>query len=107
MEGEYYATGGEMRKSLMIGLFTVCSIAILKLALQSAVPPAQPGRAQPGMTPYTPTRLEWLALDLEASYHEDIGQKRVYSLHYLQKQPNTVIILAQYKSEASKDPVNH
>src|SRR5215467_7333194 len=107
MESEYYATGGEMRKSLMIGLFTVCSIAILKLALQSAVPPAQPGRAQPGMTPYTPTRLEWLALDLEASYHEDIGQNSVYSLHYLPKPPNTVLIFVHYKSEASADAVNH
>ena len=91
-----------MRKSLMIGLFTVCSIVILKLAMQSAVPPTQPG-----MTPYTPTRLEWLALDLEASYHEDIGRNSDYSLHYLPKPPNTVLIFIHYKSEASADAVNH
>ena len=101
-----------MRKSLMIGLFTVCSIAILKLAMQSAVPSVQPGRAQlgraqPGMTPYTPTRLEWLALDLEASYHEDIGRNSDYSLHYLPKPPNTVLIFVHYKSEASAETVNH
>src|SRR5215469_18536946 len=91
-----------MRKSLVISLFTVCSIAILKLAMQSAAPPTQPG-----MTPYTPTRLEWLALDLEASYHEDIARNSVYSLHYLPKPPNTVLIFVHYKSEASAETVNH
>ena len=70
-----------MKKSL-IGLFTICSIAILGHAVHSAAPPTQPG-----MGSYTPTRLEWLALDLEASYHEDLGRDSVYSLHYLPKRP--------------------
>src|SRR5215467_15127971 len=107
MERKYYAAGGEMKKSLTIGLFTVCSIAIVGLAMHPAAPPAQLGRAQPGMTPYTPTRLEWLALDLEASYHEDFGPNSNYSLHYLPKPPNTVLIFVHYKSEASAETVNH
>jgi hypothetical protein len=93
--------GGEMR-NLMTGLFTVCTIAILGLAMQPAAPPTQPG-----MTPYTPTRLEWLALDLEASYHEDFGRNSDYSLHYLPKPPNTVLIFVHYKNEASAETVNH
>jgi len=91
-----------MRKSLMIGLFTVCSIGILGFAMHPAAPPTQPG-----MTPYTPTRLEWLALDLEASYHEDFGRNSDISLHYLPKPPNTVLIFVHYKSEASAEIVNH
>jgi hypothetical protein len=91
-----------MRKSLMIGLFTVCAIAILGHVMQPAAPPTQPG-----MTPYTPTRLEWLALDLEASYHEDFALNSDYSLHYLPKPPNTVLIFVHYKSEASAQTVNH
>lgn len=91
----------EMRKSLMTGLFIVCLIAILGLAMHPAAPPTQPG-----MVPYTPTRLEWLALDLEASYHEDFGGDSVYSLHYLPKPPNTVLIFVHYKSEAATETVN-
>ena len=91
-----------MKNSLTIGLFTACSIAILGLAMQPATPPTQPG-----MTPYTPTRLEWLALDLEASYHEDFACNSGYSLHYLPKPPNTVLIFVHYKSETSAETVNH
>lgn len=91
-----------MRKSLTMGLFTVCSIGILGFAMHPAVPPTQPG-----MTPYTPTRLEWLALDLEASYHEDFDRNSDYSLHYLPKPPNTVLIFVHYNNEASAETVNH
>ena len=63
-----------MKKSLMIGLFTICSIAILGHAMHSAAPPTQPG-----MAPYNPTRPAWLTLDLEASYREDFGRDSVYS----------------------------
>ena len=59
------------------------------------------------MVLYTPTRLEWLALDLEASYHEDFGPDSNYSLHYLPKPPNTVLIFVHYKSETSAETVNH
>jgi hypothetical protein len=55
--------------------------------------------AQPGMVPYTPTRLEWLAVDLEASYHQDFSRDSPYSLHYLPKAPNTVLIFVHYTSE--------
>src|SRR6516164_4915680 len=92
--------GGEMR-NLMTGLFTVCTIAILGLAMQPAAPPTQPG-----MTPYTPTRLEWLALDLEASYHQDFGRDSDYSLHYLPKPPNTILVFVHYKSETSAEAVD-
>ena len=89
-----------MRKSL-IGFFTLCLMGVLGLAMHPAAP------TQPGMTPYTPTRLEWLALDLEASYHQDFGRDSNYSLHYLPKPPNTVLIFVDYKSEASTEAVNH
>ena len=101
-ESEDYGTGGQMRKSLTIGLLTSCTIAILGLAVQPAAP-----QKQPGMVPYTPTRLEWLAIDLEASYHEDFALNSEYSLHYLPKPPNTVLIFVHYKSEAAAEAVNH
>lgn len=90
-----------MKKSLTMSLFIVCLIAILGHAIHSAAPPVQPG-----MIPYTPTRLEWLALDLEASYHEDFARDTAYSLHYLPKAPNTVLIFVHYKSETPAETVN-
>jgi hypothetical protein len=56
---------------------------------------------QPGMMLYTPTRLEWLAVDLEASYHQDFSRDSNYSLHYLPKAPNTVLIYVHYTSETA------
>lgn len=57
--------------------------------------------------PYTPTRIEWLALDLEASYHQDFGRNGGISLHYLAKPPNTVLVFIHYTSEASAETVDN
>jgi len=38
-------------------------------------------RTEPGMLPYTPTRIEWLALQLNANYREDsLGTPVQYSV---------------------------
>src|SRR5262249_61848142 len=78
-------------KKIVIGL---CAGLLLAAVAVRSNPPAQPG-----MMPYTPTRLEWLAVDLEASYHQDFGRDSTYSLHYLPKPPNTVLIYVHYTSE--------
>lgn len=91
-----------MRKSLLNGLFAVCSVATLALARQSVG-----STTEPGMLPYAPTRLEWLALDLEASYHQDFSRDSDYSLHYISKPPNTVVIYVHYVSEASAGTVDN
>ena len=61
---------------------------------------------QPGMLPYTPTRLEWLAVDLEASYHQDFSRDSDISLHYLPKPPNTVLVILHYTSQTSPETVD-
>lgn len=77
-------------------IFVICAILSLAgVAVMSNSP------AQPGMLPYTPTRLEWLTVDLEASYHQDFSRDSNYSLHYLPKPPNTVLIFVHYTAETS------
>jgi len=79
----------------MKGIILVsCAFLLLAALAVRSNPPAQPG-----MMPYTPTRLEWLAVDLEASYHQDFGRDSNYSLHYLPKPPNTVLIYVHYTNE--------
>jgi len=80
-------------KQIVLGL---CAGLLLAAVAVRSSPPAQPG-----MMPYTPTRLEWLAVDLEASYHQDFSHDSPLSLHYLPKPPNTVLIYVHYTSETS------
>jgi hypothetical protein len=61
-----------------------------------------PRPTEPGMIAYTPTRVEWLALQLEADYRdenfENVGQ---YSIGFAPKFPNTIMILVNYTGAAS------
>jgi len=45
-------------------------------------------------------------LDLEASYHQDFGRDSDYSLHYLPKPPNTILVFVHYKSETSAETLD-
>ena len=87
----------------------ICAVAaLIALTVHSDAAPhsAEPGM-EPGLMPYTPTRIEWLALDLEASYHQDFGHDSGVSLHYLAKPPNTVLVFIHYTSEASAEAVDN
>lgn len=67
---------------------------------------AAPVPPEPGMLPYTPTRVEWLALELEASYRQDFSNDSDYSVHYLAKPPNTILIFVHYRNETSAAKVD-
>jgi hypothetical protein len=66
-----------------------------------------PRPAEPGMLPYTPSRIEWLALELEASYRQDFSRDSDYDLHYLAKPPSTILIFIHYRSTASAGTVDY
>jgi hypothetical protein len=68
---------------------------------------AGPGPTEPGQIPYTPSRIEWLALTLEATYHDNFMGSGSYGLHYLQKPPNTIQIFVQYTDDTPIGPVDH
>ena len=57
--------------------------------------------AEPGMMPYTPNRLEWLALTLEANYGSQYNPNSGYNLMYIPTFPNTITIFVQYTDQTS------
>jgi hypothetical protein len=53
------------------------------------------------MMPYTPSRLDWLAVDLEASYRSEMKTTDSTAVSYLPQAPDTIIILVQYTDRTS------
>jgi len=60
------------------------------------------GPTEPGMIAYTPTRLEWLALQLQANYRdENFDNAGQYGVGFIPKSPNTIVIFVTYTEAAS------
>jgi hypothetical protein len=56
----------------------------------------------PLMEPYTPTRLEWLALDLESRFKTQLeGGAGISSLDFTAVAPDTVLVTILYTNDAS------
>jgi hypothetical protein len=83
-----------MRRLVVICAVVASFVAGLQVHSHAAPP------TEPGMMPYTPTRIEWLALELEASFHQDFSSDSPYALHYIAATPNTIFIVVQYRNNA-------
>ncbi len=61
---------------------------------------APAGSRADGRDPYTPTKLEWLVLELEAnsSIRDAVLH---FSVHFLGKEPNTVLVEVEYDEQAN------
>ena len=57
--------------------------------------------ASPLMEPYTPTRLEWLALDLESRFKSQLEGGDISSLDFTAIAPDTILISVLYTNDAS------
>src|SRR5215469_4846462 len=51
-------------------------------------------QSSPGMLPYSPTRLDWLELDLQANYREadDSDPEKYHTLDFVAKPPDTIVV---------------
>jgi hypothetical protein len=56
--------------------------------------------ASPLMEPYTPTRLEWLALDLESRFKSQLEGEKISSLDFTANAPDTIVISVMYPNDA-------
>lgn len=91
-----------MRGPMKLRIFAmVCTVARFVAVFVTLYSGAAPVPTEPGMMLYTPMRIEWLALELEASYRQDIGNDNDYSVHYIAKPPNTILILVHYRNKTS------
>lgn len=60
-----------------------------------------------GQKPYSPSRLRWLCLELNALYGSKALSRSGYTITYIPKDAlNTVMIMVQYAEEANMDVLN-
>ncbi|BFU93791.1 MAG: conserved exported protein of unknown function [Nitrospira sp.] len=58
---------------------------------------------RPGLTPYTPTSIEWLALAVTAQLQEQANGDRLYSLHVVEADPETLAIVVRHHANANRE----
>lgn len=62
--------------------------------------------ASPLMEPYMPTRLEWLALDLESRFKVEQPNDPVSSVDYVAVGPDTILVTVWYKANTPAGAVD-
>jgi hypothetical protein len=56
-----------------------------------------------GMKPYTPTRLEWLAVELNATNRTDLNDLEGYTLSFIAlEKENTILIYVGYTQQTNR-----
>lgn len=58
---------------------------------------------RPGLTPYTPTSIEWLALAVNAQLQEQPSGDRSYSLHVVEADSETLAIVVRHQPGANRE----
>ena len=66
--------------------------------------PQTPNR--PGLTPYTPTEIEWLALTMRASLRQDASTDSPYSLDIILMDHETLLIVVRYHPTVNREIMN-
>src|SRR5438128_2934001 len=94
------ATGnGGIMKMGCLCLFA--SLAILPLDIA-----AQQPAGKPGLLPYTPTRVEWLALWSNAELRRDFTPESQFTLSVLNSDHETVLIYVRYIPTVNRQAMN-
>ena len=61
---------------------------------------------RPGLTPYTPNKIEWLALIMRASLRQDVSIYHPYSLDIFPIDHETILIVVRYQPDVSREMMN-
>ena len=61
---------------------------------------------RPGLTPYTPTEIEWLALTMRASLRQDASTDHPYSLDIIPADHETLLIVVRYEPTVNREIMN-
>lgn len=65
-------------------------------------------RVAEGMKPYSPSRLEWLAVELNAMYRTDMTSDTYFSITFISLENSaTILILVQYGKEVNRELMNN
>lgn len=85
--------------------YLVLSILVLILPLVSSAQ-AQQTPDRPGLRPYTPTQIEWLALTVNSQLRQDASVDSPYSLAVVQSNHETLLILVRYDPTVNREIMN-
>lgn len=86
-----------------------CCIAGLVLVIIAICSSAWPQSSKPseGMQPYVPTRLEWFALELNATLRVDLASGDRYSMDFIDDSSrDTIIIWVRYYPTVNRQIMN-
>jgi hypothetical protein len=61
---------------------------------------------KPGITPYTPTKIEWLALAVNSQLRQDSSADRPFSLSVVQVDHETLLIVVRYHPTVNREMMN-
>ena len=65
-----------------------------------------PEKNSPGLQPYTPTRIEWLAVTLQAALREDATEEKPFMLNIVVLDSETVLIHVRYLPTVDRKVMN-
>ena len=82
-------------------------IALVAFVAGVFVPNAQNREMSEGEKPYSPTRLEWLAVNMEAQMRTDVSDRDGYSLDFAAPPgQNTILIYVRYLPRVEREIMN-
>ncbi|MGF6664814.1 hypothetical protein QF000_006482 [Paraburkholderia atlantica] len=86
-------------------MIAVCLIAATALVVDS-IPAQQSISQHPGLAPYTPTRIEWLATVLQADLRTEAIADDGYLLQITYSDPETILIYVRYLPTVKREVMN-
>jgi len=81
-----------------------CILVLLLPVVPLAIGQQTPNR--PGLTPYTPTQIEWLALMMNSQLREHPSIDSPYSLDIVQMNHETLLIFVRYAPTVNRESMN-
>ncbi len=58
---------------------------------------------RPGLTPYTPTKIEWLALDVRSQLQQNVSADSLFSLSVVHVDHETLLIVVRYPPTVNRE----
>lgn len=90
-----------LRGSLLTGSLLIGAL-LFGAGMWTQAPAAGQAPHEPGLEGYTPTKLEWVALELQAYYGHPLDSRGL-AITYRPRSPDTIIVEADYLPQAGID----
>lgn len=91
---------GGMMKRCLLSCVLVFLLPVVSFAIEQETP------IRPGLTQYTPTQIEWLALIMNSQLREHPSIESPYSLDIVQMDHETLLIFVRYHPTVNREIMN-